>query len=84
MDKANVDKILFNNPLPSMFNDWFTFVSAQHIYQISSTAEGKLSKLLSPIAKLLLYPVLQCTTKARIIKKLFLLQKLNNQFQMKI
>ena len=50
MDKANVDKILFNNPLPSMFNDWFTFVSAQHIYQISSTAEGKLSKLFKIIS----------------------------------
>ena len=50
MDKANVDKILFNNPLPSMFNDWFTFVSAQHIYQISSKAEGKLSKLFKTIS----------------------------------
>ena len=50
MDKANVDKILFNNPLPSMFNDWFTFVSAQHIYQIPSTAEGKLSKLFKTIS----------------------------------
>ena len=50
MDKANVDKILFNNPLPSMFNDWFTFVSAQHVYQISSTAQGKLSKLFKTIS----------------------------------
>ena len=55
MDKANVDKILFNNPLPSMFNDWFTFVSAQHIYQISSTAEGKLSKLFTVLHSVAMY-----------------------------
>ena len=55
MDKANVDKILFNNPLPSMFNDWFTFVSAQHIYQISSTAEGKLSKLFTVLQSVTMY-----------------------------
>ena len=55
MDKANVDKILFNNPLPSMFNDWFTFVSAQHIYQISSTAEGKLSKLFTVLHSVTMY-----------------------------
>ena len=55
MDKANVDKILFNNPVPSMFNDWFTFVSAQHIYQISSTAEGKLSKLFTVLQSVTMY-----------------------------
>ena len=34
----------FNNLLPLIFNDWFTFVSVQHIYQTSSLTKEKLFK----------------------------------------
>ena len=45
MDKVNSDNILFankciNNLLPSIVNNWFTFVSAQHTYQASSAAKN--------------------------------------------
>ena len=47
MDKVNLENILFvnkyvNNLLPPIFNDWFTFVSAQHAYQTSSLTKEKL------------------------------------------
>ena len=40
IDKVQLENILFvnkciNNLLPPIFNDWFTFVSAQHTYQTS-------------------------------------------------
>ena len=49
MDKVNLVNILFvnkyvNNLLPPIFNDWFTFVSAQHAYQTSSLTKEKLFK----------------------------------------
>ena len=45
MDKVNLESILFvskciNYLLPPIFNDWFTFVSAQHTYQTSSLTKG--------------------------------------------
>ena len=49
IDKVQLENILFvnkciNNLLPPIFNDWFTFVSAQHTYQTSSSTEEKLFK----------------------------------------
>ena len=37
-------QMYFNNLLPLIFNDWFTFVSVQHIYQTSSLTKEKLFK----------------------------------------
>ena len=47
IDKVHLENILFdnkyiNNLLPPIFNDWFTFVSAQHTYQTSSLTKEKL------------------------------------------
>ena len=47
IDKVQLENILFvnkciNNLLPPIFNDWFTFVSAQHTYQTSSLTKEKL------------------------------------------
>ena len=49
-----------NNLLPPKFNDWFTFVSAQHTYQTSSSTNKKLFKPLfkTSTVKNLLYPAL--------------------------
>ena len=49
MDQVNLQNILFvnkciNNLLSQIFNDWFTFVSAQHTYQTSSSTKEKLFK----------------------------------------
>ena len=48
IDKVHLETILFVNKcinnLPPMFHDWFTFVSAQHSYQISSSTKEKLFK----------------------------------------
>ena len=50
MNKVNSENILFvnkciNKLLLSIFNDCFTFVSAQHTYQTSSLTKDKLFKL---------------------------------------
>ena len=65
MDKVNLENILFvnkyvNNLLPPIFNDWFTFVSAQHAYQTSSLTKEKLFRPLFKtfMVKILLYPAL--------------------------
>ena len=47
IDKVQLENVLFvnkriNNLIPPIFNDWFTFVSAQHIYQTSSSTKEKL------------------------------------------
>ena len=49
MDKGSLENILFvnkcvNNLLPPIFDDWFTFVSAQHAYQTASLTKEKLFK----------------------------------------
>ena len=54
--KVYVENILFlnkciNNILPPIFNDWCTFVLAQHSYQTSSTKE----KLFEPSVKTISY-----------------------------
>ena len=67
IDKVQLENILFvnkciNNFLPPIFNDWFTFASAQHTYQTSSSTKEKLFQ--SPImtrstmVKILLCPAL--------------------------
>ena len=48
IDKVHLENILFvnkciNNLLPPIFNDWFTLVSAQHPYQLSSSTKEKIS-----------------------------------------
>ena len=48
--KVQLENIVFvnkciNNVLPPIFNDWFTFVSAQHIYQTSNLTKEKLFQL---------------------------------------
>ena len=49
IDKVQLENILFvnkciNNLLPPIFNDWFTFVSAQHTYQTCSSTKEKCFK----------------------------------------
>ena len=74
IDKVRLENILFvnkciNNLLPPIFNNWFTFVSAQHTYQTSSSTEEyiihknmknflNLHLRLLPTVKILLYPAL--------------------------
>ena len=47
IDKVQLENILFvnkciNSLLPPIFNDWFTFVSAQHTYETSNSTKDKL------------------------------------------
>ena len=46
IDQVHLENILFvnkyiNNLLPTIFNDWFTLVSAQHSYPTSSSTKEK-------------------------------------------
>ena len=67
IDKVQLENILFvnkciNNFLPPIFNDWFTFASAQHTYQTSSSTKEKLFQppimTRSTMVKILLCPAL--------------------------
>ena len=51
-DNICLENILFvskslNNLSPSVFNTWFSFSSDQHNYEISSSAQGNFTKLLT-------------------------------------
>ena len=88
MDKVNSDNILFankciNNLLPSIVNNWFTFVSAQHTYQPSSAAKKNFKPPFISYSQNSFQSWNNAQQKLGSLE-LFLLQKLNNELQMKI
>ena len=88
MDKVNSDNILFankciNNLLPSTVNNWFAFVSAQHTYQTSSSAKNIFEPPFISYSQNSFQSWNNVQQKLGSLE-LFLLQKLNNELQMKI